>query len=81
MPAYCALGRIAEAQGKLNEALNNYEDAARTGAAGGTLAQAAYQSAMVIKARIDAAPHATAAPAATPHLTPTLTPTPVTPAK
>jgi hypothetical protein len=72
LPAYCGLGRIAEAQGKLSEALNNYEDAVRSGGAGGSLVQAAYQSAMQIKAKLDAAPHATVAPTARPSLTPTL---------
>ena len=73
LPAYFGLGRIAEAQGKLTEALNNYEDAARSGAAGGTLAQMALQNAQEVKAKIDAAPHATMAPTAAPTLVPTLT--------
>ena len=67
-----AKGDPAEAQGKLSEALNNYEDAVRSGGAGGSLVQAAYQSAMQIKAKLDAAPHATVAPTARPSLTPTL---------
>ena len=77
LPAYCGLGRIAEAQGKLSEALNNYEDAVRAGGAGGSLVQAAYQSAMQIKAKLDAAPHTAAAPTVTPSMAPTL----VAPAK
>jgi predicted negative regulator of RcsB-dependent stress response len=77
LPAYCGLGRIAEAQGRLSEALNNYEGAVRSGGAGGSLAQMANLKAYEIKAKLDAAPHAPAAPTVKPSLTPTL----VAPAK
>jgi len=37
----CGLGRVAEAQGKLKEAVDRYEAAARAGGAGGSMAQEA----------------------------------------
>lgn len=68
LPAFCALGRLAEQAGKLNEALGHYENAARAGQAGGSLAQEAAMHAAEIKAKLavqKAAPAVTPAPAAT----------------
>lgn len=55
LTAQCALGRIAEDQGKWNEALTHYEAAARSGNAGGTLAREAAMHYSEIKARLAAA--------------------------
>jgi predicted negative regulator of RcsB-dependent stress response len=77
LAADCALGRIFEAQGKWTEAMNVYQNAMRAGRMGGSLAQAAYERAMTIKAMLQAqqqaspAAKAATAPAATP-ATPTL---------
>lgn len=68
LPALCALGRLAEQAGKLNEALGNYENAARAGQAGGSLAQEAAMHAAEIKAKLAAQKTASVlapAPAAT----------------
>lgn len=61
LPALCALGRINEQAGKMNEAANNYDAAARAGQAGGSLAQEAAMHSMEIKTKI-AAQKSTAAP-------------------
>lgn len=62
LPALCALGRINEQAGKLNEAANHYDAAARAGQAGGSLAQEAAMHSAEIKAKI-AAQKSPAAPA------------------
>ena len=82
LPALCALGRIAEEQGHLTEALGNYQAAARAGQAGGSLAQQAQIMAAELQAKIDAQkPAAPAAPAGTPAATtPAFTPS-ILPAK
>ncbi|HTB85860.1 MAG TPA: tetratricopeptide repeat protein [Candidatus Sulfotelmatobacter sp.] len=72
LPALCALGRIAEEQGHLTEALGNYQAAAHAGQAGGSLAQQAQIAVVELQAKIAAQkPAAPAAPAAT---TPAFTP-------
>jgi predicted negative regulator of RcsB-dependent stress response len=55
LPANFALGRIAEQSGKLAEAENYFENAARVGRAGGSLAEEAYGRASEIKAQLAAA--------------------------
>ena len=52
LPALCALGRINEQAGKLNEALSSYDAAAHAGQAGGTLAQEAAMHVAEIKAKL-----------------------------
>jgi predicted negative regulator of RcsB-dependent stress response len=75
LPAMCALGRIAEAQGKLTEALGNYESAARAGQAGGSLAQEAAVAAAELRAKIAVQkPAMTSTPAVTPKLQPSVSP-------
>ena len=76
LPALCALGRIAEAKGNLNEALGDYEAAAKAGQAGGSLAQQAGIQVMELRAKIAAQKSAAApAPAATtPAFTPSILP-------
>ena len=54
LPALCALGRLAEQAGKLSEALGHYENAARAGQAGGSLAQEAAMRAAEIKTKLPA---------------------------
>jgi predicted negative regulator of RcsB-dependent stress response len=65
LPAEFALGRIAEQQNKLTEAMNHYENAARA-PLGGTLAQEASQRAFEIKNKLAAAPKAAVTPSAPP---------------
>ena len=69
-PAECALGRLAEQQGKLNEAMGHYENVVRA-SLGGSLREEAMMHASDLKARLAAAapkpaPAAGAAPAAQP---------------
>ena len=53
-PAEFALGRIAERQNKLTEAMSHYENVARA-SLGGTLREEAMMHASDLKAKIDAA--------------------------
>ena len=78
LPALCALGRIAEEQGHLTEALGNYQAAANAGQAGGSLSQQAQIEVAELKAKI-AAQQPAAAPAPAP-TTPAFTPS-ILPAK
>jgi len=78
--AELALGRIAEQQNKFTEALNHYQDAARS-QLGGSSAQEAMIRATELKAKLPAAtpkPAPAAAPAATPSFTPMTIPQPTT---
>jgi len=76
LPALCALGRIAEEQGNLKEALGSFDAAAHAGQAGGSLAQQAAVEAAELRAKIAAQKPADApAPApTTPAFTPSILP-------
>ncbi|HEY4417076.1 MAG TPA: tetratricopeptide repeat protein [Verrucomicrobiae bacterium] len=60
-----ALGRLAEQAGKLAEAANFYENAARAGRAGGSVAEEAFGRANEIRAKLAATPKIST-PASTP---------------
>jgi predicted negative regulator of RcsB-dependent stress response len=55
LQAEFSLGRLAEAQGKLTEAESYYENAARSGQAGGTISEEAEGNAYELKLKLNAA--------------------------
>ncbi len=75
LPAFVGLGRLYEQAGNLNEAVNNYESAAKAGQAGGTLAQGAGMRAAEIRSKMPA-PVKAVAPAVVAPAAPAVAPAP-----
>jgi hypothetical protein len=73
LSALCGLGRIAEAQGRLKEAMDRYESAARYGNVGGSMAQEASIRAAELKPKV-AAMTSSPVPAMSAVTTPAFTP-------